>query len=168
MKVRPEEAEDRAAVYAVNAAAFNTTAEADLVEVLRERARPRVSLVAETDDGTVVGHILFTPVTLFEHPERKLMGLAPMAVAPDYQGRGIGSALVKAGLARCRELGVGAVVVLGHPGYYPRFGFVPAARYGLGCQFDSPGDAFMVVELFPGFLEGLGGLVLFHEAFRRA
>ncbi len=150
---------------AVNASAFESPAEANLVDRLRKEARAVVSLVAE-DDETVVGHILFSPVALSGHPDLKIMGLAPMAVAPAHQNKGIGSALVRAGLGRCRELGFGAVVVLGHPGYYPRFGFSPSARLGVGCEYDVPEDTFMVVELEAGYLRSRSGTIRYHAAFK--
>lgn len=165
--VRAEEEGDRAAVHAVHTAAFATEAEAMLVEVLREQARPVISLVAECGDE-IVGHIMFSRVTLSGHPELDIMGLAPMAVAPDHQRRGIGSALVRAGLGRCRALGFGTVVVLGHPDYYPRFGFTPAARAGIGCEYEAPVEAFMLLELERGCLNAASGMVHYHEAFRRA
>ncbi len=131
MLIRAEEEKDCAAVYAVNASAFETLAEAHLVDVLRSQVRPVVSLVAE-DGGEIVGHIMFSPVSLSGHPKLKIMGLAPMAVTPEHQRKGIGSALVRAGLEQCQQLGFGAVVVLGHPEYYPRFGFVLSAPLGMG------------------------------------
>ena len=94
------------------------------------------------------------------------MGLAPMAVAPSHQHQGIGSALVRAGLERCKALGAGAVIVLGHPEYYPRLGFSPAVRFGIGCEYDAPQEAFMVVELQPGYLRGVSGTIQYHDAFK--
>ena len=163
-EVRPERAEDRAAVRAVNEAAFETRAEADLVDAVRERARPVISLVAE-DRGVIVGHIMFSPVTIAGRPDLAIMGLGPMAVAPERQRSGIGSALVLIGLEACRALGTGAVVVLGHPEYYPRFGFAPAARFGIGCAWDVPEEVFMAMELRPGCLDGVSGTVEYHAAF---
>lgn len=165
MRIRTEEERDRAVVKAVNESAFETQVEADLVGALREQARPLISLVAEEDD-TVLGHILFTPVELTGYPELKIMGLAPMAVLPAHQRLGIGSALVRAGLEVCRGLGYGAVVVLGHPEYYPRFGFIPAARFGMSCEYDVPEEAFMVVEIQTGYLEGASGTIRYHAAFK--
>ena len=98
MRIRPEKPGDHAGVRAVNVAAFETPAEADLVDALRAQAWPLVSLVAD-EDGAIVGHIMFSPVTLPGHPALALMGLAPMAVTPARQRAGIGSALVRAGLA---------------------------------------------------------------------
>ena len=114
VRVRPEGAADIATIRALNEAAFATSTEADLIEALRGHAEPIISLVAD-DAGTIVGHVLFSPVTLLGHEELKLMGLAPMSVLPTYQRGGIGSALVGAGLQRCAELGCDVVVVLGHP-----------------------------------------------------
>jgi putative acetyltransferase len=162
--IRPETEGDRAAVRAVNEAAFETRAEADLVEALHSKDMPLISLVAEAD-GKVVGHILFSPVSLTEHAHLKVMGLAPMAVAPDYQRKGIGSALVRQGLTRCKDLGCCAVVVVGHPEFYPRFGFGPADRYALRCEYDVPADVFMVAELEAGALSGVSGLVRYDDAF---
>lgn len=164
MLIRPEEEKDIPAVYSVNAAAFGTSVEADLVDALRRRARPLISLVAEHSNA-ILGHIMFSPVSLTGHPDLKLMGLAPMAVAPAHQRQGIGSALVRAGLERCKQSGFGAVVVLGHPEYYPRFGFLPSARFGIGCEYKVPEDVFMVLELQSGYLSGVSGTIHYHPAF---
>lgn len=129
-----------------------------------DQAQPLVSLIAE-DNGAIVGHIMFSPVSLSGHPALRIMGLAPMAVAPEHQRKGIGSALVRAGLEQCRQLGFGAVVVLGHPAYYPRFGFSSAARFGIGCEYEVPEDVFMVLELHAGFLSGASGQIKYHAAF---
>jgi putative acetyltransferase len=162
--VRPQEAGDAAAVFKVNAAAFPSDAEAKLVSRLQQSGIPLVSLVAEDESG-IIGHILFSPVTLDVAPELKIMGLAPMAVIPQRQNQGIGSMLVRAGLQRCRELGAGAVVVLGHPAYYPRFGFVSASALGIRSEYDVPDDVFMITELIPGFLEGREGAVAYDRSF---
>ncbi|WP_341917182.1 N-acetyltransferase [Polaromonas sp. YR568] len=167
MIVRAEESQDQQAVRSVNLAAFETAAESNLVDALRQQARPLVSLVAQ-DGEEVVGHIMFSPVSLEGHAELSLMGLAPMAVLPAHQRKGVGSALVRAGLKRCRALGVGAVVVLGHPSYYPRFGFQPSVRFGIVSEYDAPPEAFMVLELQPGYLGGASGTVKFHAAFQDA
>lgn len=161
--VRPEAPADYTGVYELNVAAFGSTVEARLVDVLRDQARPVVSLVAE-EDGVLAGQIMFTPVSL-QGFERLIMGLAPMAVAPARQRRGIGSALVRAGLERCKELGAAAVVVLGHPDLYPRFGFAPAERFGLKCEYDAPPGTFMAMELERQGLHGAGGIVAYHAAF---
>lgn len=164
-EVRAERSDDAAAVRAVHEAAFERAAEAVLVDALRARARPVVSLVAEVD-GAIVGHVMLAPVALPDHPDVRLMGLAPVGVLPAHQRRGVGSALVRAGLDESRRRGAGAVVVLGHPAYYPRFGFVPAARFGLGCEYDAPAEAFMALEIRSGHLAGVSGTVRYHAAFR--
>jgi putative acetyltransferase len=162
VQIRSETHADIPSIRAVNQAAFNTSAEADLVDALRERAQPIVSLVAD-DDGTIVGHIMFSPVTL-PHPDLRIMGLAPMAVVPARQRHGIGSALVHEGLERCRELGFAAVVVLGHAEYYPRFGFTPASRFSLRCEYDVPDEVSMAIELDAGTLRGRSGTIRYHIA----
>jgi putative acetyltransferase len=162
--IRAERPGDAAAIRAVNAAAFETPAEANLVDLLRERAAPIVSLVA-TDGASICGHILFSPVTLAGGAGERLMGLAPMAVHPSRQREGIGSALVRAGLDACRRLGSDAVFVLGHAGYYPRFGFTPASRFGLKSEYDVADEVFMALELTPDALRGTGGTVRYHPAF---
>jgi len=162
--IRDEVARDHAAVRHVVASAFETAAESRLVDALRERARPVVSLVAEKA-GSVVGHVMFSPVSLSGHPEVPMMGLAPMAVAPEHQRTGIGSALARAGLDRCAQLGIAAVVVLGHPAYYPRFGFVPASRFEIDCEYADTEEAFMAIELIDGALRTASGRIHYHAAF---
>jgi len=165
--VRSERSADIAAVHAVNRAAFETSTEAYLVDAVRQQANPIVSLVAD-DGGSIVGHILFSPVTLTGHEHVKIMGLAPMAVLPTHQRRGIGSALVRAGLVGCTQLGYAAVIVLGHSEYYPRFGFVPASRFGIGCEYDVPDEFFLALELEPAVLVGKSGTIRYHPAFANA
>jgi putative acetyltransferase len=167
MQIRPERPADVPAIRAVNLAAFEASTEADLVDALRRQADPIVSLVAEAG-GTIVGHILFSPATLAADPGVRIMGLAPMAVVPPRQRQGIGSALVRDGLERCRQLGFGAVIVLGHADYYPRFGFTPASRFGLRSEYEVPDDVFMALELDRGVLTGRSGIVRYHPAFANA
>jgi putative acetyltransferase len=164
--VRLERPEDIATVRIINERAFNGAAEATIVDALREL--PGVlSLVAVTS-GTVTGHVLFSPVDIERVPEGlKAMGLAPLAVLPEQQRHGLGSALVRKGLDVCRLLGYGFVVVLGHPEYYARFGFSTAADHGLHSEFPAPRESFMVRELTPGVLKSASGLVRYHDAFSR-
>lgn len=162
--IRSERKADRAAVRAINTEAFEGPAEAGLVDALREQAKPVVSLVAEHDEG-IVGHIMFSPVMLVREPGLNIMGLAPMAVVSTHQRQGIGSALVRAGLEECARLDFGAVVVLGHPAYYARFGFVPSTRWNIRCEYEAPPEAFMAIELEAGYLDGKAGTIRYHPAF---
>jgi putative acetyltransferase len=164
MHIRPEQQADIAGIRHVNASAFGTSLEANLVDTLREQAHPIVSLVAD-EHAAIVGHILFSPVTLSSAADLKIMGLAPMAVLPAQQRQGIGSALVRAGLTECVRLGFVAAVVLGHAKYYPRFGFIPASRFGLFSEYDVPDDVFMAMELEADALRGKEGTIRYHPAF---
>ena len=166
--VRTETPADIAAIRRVNELAFGGAGEAALVDALRAVANPYLSFVA-VENNQVVGHILFTPVSIESDAFDGLaLGLAPMAVLPEYQSRGIGSQLVRAGLKECERIGSHFVVVLGHSGYYPRFGFVPASRKGLSSEFPVPDEVFMVLELKPGVLEGRSGLVKYRPEFGQA
>lgn len=165
ISVRAETPEDFSAVRRVNEQAFGRPDEAALVDALRTVARPCISLVAVAD-GQVVGHIFFSPVSIeAEDSVFGALGLAPMAVLPEYQRRGVGSRLVREGLNECRRIGHEVVVVVGHPEYYPRFGFVPAARKELTCEYAVPEEVFMVAELEPGALDGRRGLVKYLPEF---
>jgi putative acetyltransferase len=161
--VRLEEPGDIDAIRETNALAFGSPLEASLVDALRG-SEHYLSLVAGVD-GEVVGHILFTPVRLEPPASVQIAGLAPMAVRPAHQRQGIGGQLVRAGLDQCRQRGYSAVVVLGHPEYYPRFGFVPGHTFGLTCEFPSPQEAFMAIELVSDALKGVSGLVRYLPAF---
>jgi putative acetyltransferase len=165
MIIRTEKPGDIAAIRQVNVQAFGRAAEADLVDALRRNGKATLSLVAE-DDGRIVGHILFSPVTIESGCDQFIgVGLAPMAVLPEMQNRGIGSLLVKHGLERCREDGRPFVVVLGHPEYYPRFGFVPASRFNLKCEYDVADEVFMAMELQNGALGNCAGVVKYQAEF---
>ena len=163
--VRNEKPEDIAAIHEVNEKAFGQPAEANLVDALRANGKVTISLVAVQDDR-VVGHILFSPVTI-ESEEESLaaVGLAPMAVLPEFQNQGIGSRLVRAGLDGCRKALHESVVVLGHPQYYPRFGFTPASRYGIKSEYDVRDEVFMIMELREGALAGRSGVVKYQPEF---
>jgi putative acetyltransferase len=168
--IRPETAEDYAAIAEVNRLAFGQEDEARLVEALRRSPDfiAELSLVA-VEAGRVVGHILFSPVVIeTKDGPVPALALAPMAVRPEVQNQGIGSELVRDGLERCRSLGHKIVVVVGHPGYYPRFGFSPARAQGLEAPFPVPDEAFLALELVPGALDGVAGMVKFPPPFSEA
>ena len=167
ISIRAEETKDREAIYRVNELAFGQPNEADLVNGLRAKARPYISLVA-VEDEQVIGHICFSPVTVeSEDGVFSGIGLAPMSVLPEHQNRGIGSQLVREGLKECQRLGHELVVVLGHSKYYPRFGFAPASLKGLRSEYDVPDDVFMALELKEGTLAGRSGLVKYHPEFAK-
>lgn len=165
--IRDEGPRDAAAITAVLGAAFGQPAEAELVAALRAAGALSLSLVAEAPDGALVGHIAFSPVTLDGAGADRLLGLAPLAVLPAWQGRGLGSALVEAGLARVRAAGFDLVFVLGEPAYYRRFGFRPAADLGIAWEHEVPAEALMARELRSGAGAGWQGVLRYHPAFDR-
>jgi putative acetyltransferase len=161
MTIRDEQLDDVTAIRHVNRQAFNQDLEGRIVDALRDEDAVLLSLVAVMD-GAVVGHILFSPATA-----GALSGaaLGPMAVVPSHQRQGIGSQLVIHGLDRLRAGGCPFVVVIGHPGFYPRFGFRPAAAAGLTCAWDVPADAFMVNVLSPAAGPYVQGHVTYRPEF---
>ena len=145
--------------------AFGGEAEANLVDRLRATGNLILSLVA-IENQEVVGHIAFSLVRIDSTAGTKdAVGLGPLAVLPAFQRRGIGSELVPAGLAKLQKAGHGVVVVLGHPEYYPRFGFVPAAHHRVRWEHDAPSEAFMVKKLITGALQGVRGAAKFRPEF---
>ncbi|PZV12926.1 MAG: GNAT family N-acetyltransferase [Leptolyngbya sp.] len=166
MDIRAEKPEDVKAIYQVNKEAFGRENEAILVDQLRGIAST-VSLVAVQSDQ-IVGHLFFSPVTINRHSSSQLLmlGLAPIAILPKYQRQGIGSLLIQRGLETCHQLGCDAVVVLGDPNYYSRFGFVAASTQGLRCEYDAPDDAFMVLELNSAALQDCSGTVQYRSEFK--
>jgi putative acetyltransferase len=167
IEIRPETPDDIAAIRDVNERAFGAPAEAHLVDRLRAANKAVVSLVAQRG-GQIVGHILFSPISVTNAPPAfRGLGLAPMSVLPEFQRAGIGSQLVRHGLAACQRAGCDIVVVLGHVQYYTRFGFSKAKDRGLENEYQVE-DAFMVLELKAGVLRTIGGLVRFAPEFREA
>jgi putative acetyltransferase len=165
MIIRAEQPQDVTAIRQVVEAAFGGTAEADLVNKLRAHGKAIISLVAVVE-GHISGHILFSEVTVETNPRGiKLIGLAPLAVAPAHQRSGIGSQLTHEGLAACRAAGYDAAIVLGHPEYYPRFGFVPASRFGITSEYDVRDEVFMALELKDGALAYCSGLAKYQAEF---
>lgn len=148
--------------------AFPTEVEAEVVNDLRDASALRVALVA-VDSDRVIGHLAFSPASILppQPATTVVLALAPLAVAPDAQGRRIASAMVRAGLLACTEIGCNAVVVLGDPDYYGRFGFFPASERGLRCLFDAPPEGFMIWEVQPAAMPTLNATVHFNSAFDR-
>jgi putative acetyltransferase len=174
--LRPELPEDAAAIRELHRLAFGGPAEADIVDTVRAAGGTVLSMVAVDDpeeDGTgatgpVVAHILYTWVTVTaeDGTQNSLLGLAPIAVLPARQNTGVGTMLVEASLERLRAEGHCGVVVVGHPGYYPRFGFLPGSRWGLRWESETPEGVFQAAELCPGSLAGIHGVVRFRPEFR--
>lgn len=162
IKIRNEQPDDNANVRNVHLQAFETETEANLVDALRNAGIELISLVAE-DQGEVIGHILFSPVEV--EGSAAVMGLAPMAVLPEWQRQGVGTKLINEGLKVCERSGYDAVVVLGFPEYYPRFGFTASVKYGITSEYDVPPEVFMVKELRKGALQSITGTVRYHQAF---
>ncbi len=165
--IRPERPDDIPAIFEVNFQAFAHYDEANLVNALREANifNPELSLVAVCGEK-IIGHIMFPPVTI-ESPlvATPAVALAPLVVHPDYQCLGVGSALIEEGLDACRRFGHRIVIVVGHPGYYPRYGFRSAREHGIVAPFIVADDVFMVLGLDPGALVGIQGTVHYPEAF---
>jgi putative acetyltransferase len=164
--IRPETPHDYADIRKVNCVAFGSQLEATLVERLRDDGLAITSLVAVDDAGQVAGHILLSLVKLVtsESGQMDVASLAPMAVAPSHQRKGIGSMLVERGIEACRRAHYRAIIVVGHPGYYPRFGFSHAIVARLKNPFAAD-EAFMGLELSPGVLSSIEGRVVYPQAF---
>jgi putative acetyltransferase len=164
LTIRPETRADHGAIRHVNRLAFAQDAEARLVDALRDGGHVRASLVAEKE-GQVVGHVLFSHLPIVTEAQAvPALALAPMAVLPQLQNRGIGSDLVRRGLEVCKEQGHRIVVVLGHPHFYQRFGFSSK----LAAQVESPysgRESFMAVLLVPGALDGVAGRAVYPPPF---
>lgn len=164
MRLRVEQAADRPAIHDIHRSAFETPAEARLVDELRTAGAVCLSLVAERD-GLPAGHVLYSPVTIADQ-ECGAIGLAPVAVRPEFQKQGIGTALIRESLRLCRQSGYQSVCVLGHPEFYRRFGFRSAGEFGLSCEYDVPPEVFMVLELQPDSLRHRSGVIRYHPLFR--
>ena len=153
MLIRPDRETDFAAAAALISAAFEGAEhsdgnEAELVAALRRDAAyiPELALTAEMD-GRPAGYLMFTRLRIGESVQ---LALAPLAVLPEYQRRGVGGALIERGHELARSLGYAFSVVLGSEGYYPRFGYVPASRFGIRAPFEVPEENFMACRLLPG------------------
>ena len=161
IEIREESPDDIAAIREVNRLAFGQGLEGQVVDALRANGGVVLSLVA-VSDGKIVGHILYSPAVVGAF---RGAALGPMAVLPDYQRQGLGSQLVTTGNRRIGEAGHPFVIVLGHPQFYPRFGFTPARARSIRCQWDVPDDVFMVLILDSTKTEGMTGLAQYRSEF---
>ena len=163
--IREEHPEDIEAIRGVNEKAFGQPQESHLVDALRSNGGVLLSLVA-TVNSLVVGHILYSPVSVGTEGEEVMgAGLGPMAVLPEYQRQGIGGKLIETGNQKLREAGCPFIVVVGHPEYYPRFGFEPARGYGMKCEWDVPDSVFMVLVTDRSKMKGVSGLAKYRQEF---
>ena len=166
--IREEAPRDIEAIRDVNIKSFGQTQEADIIEKLRAACTDALSLVALKKDA-VVGHILFSPAVIEgEGGEVVGMGLAPMAVLPEYRRQGIGSELIRTGIAQLKERQCPFIIVLGHPEYYPRFGFEPARRCRIRSEWEVPDDAFMILALNESEMNGVSGVARYRPEFAEA
>ena len=163
IKIRHERPEEIPAIRHVNRRAFGQDQEADLVDALRANGAVSLSLVATLDEE-VVGHIMYSPLEIGEVAGA---GLGPVAVHPDHQHKGIGSRLIEAGNLLLKDAGCPFVVVIGHAGYYPRFGFRPARPLGIHCQWDVPDNVFLLLALHPERMQGVSGLAKYRGEFSK-
>ena len=168
IQIREEVQSDHSDVFVLNEIAFEQDGEAKLINLLRESSAfiPELSLVALIDND-IVGHILFTKITIISDNgnEYNSLALAPMAVKPSYQKQGIGGQLINYGLGKAKELGHNSVIVLGHEHYYPKFGFLPTTKWNIKAPFDVPTNAFMAIELIENGLNGITGIVKYAKEF---
>ena len=164
-----ETPEDIPQIRAILVNAFGQPNEAELVDAIRNSPNfiSELSLVAK-EGGNLLAHVLFTPIIIeAQNQQFPALALAPLAVTPARQRQGIGSQLVQVGLSKCRQLGHSIVIVLGHPEYYSRFGFQTASKFGIKAPFPVPDAAFMVLELKPGALKNVSGIVRYPQYFDR-
>ena len=166
MIIRREKKEDFKSIYEINYQAFKQKNESELIERIRGSKNfvPELSLIAETN-GRIVGHILLSKIKIKGEKEFESLILAPLAVLPELQNKGIGEKLITEGLKKARELGFSSVIVVGHKDYYPKFGFKKASKWNIKCSFEVSDEAFMAIELNIGALTEKSGIVEFPKKF---
>lgn len=159
--IREERADDIAAIRDLSRLAFRQDQEGRIVDALRSNGAALLSLVA-TLNRQVVGHIMYSPLFV---GDKQGAALGPMAVLPEHQRRGIGGQLIGAGNRKLREAACPFIVVIGHPEYYPRFGFRPASDHGITCEWDLPDNVFMALVLDPASAQGVAGMAKYRPEF---
>ena len=161
MEIREETAADIEPIHGVNRRAFAQDQEGNIVDALRSNGAALLSLVAIVD-GELVGHIMYSPAVV---DETTGAALGPMSVLPEFQRQGIGSRLVEAGNQRLKERGCPFIIVVGHAEYYPRFGFIPAIKHNIRCEWDLPDEVFMISVLDSLKMQGISGLAKYRHEF---
>ena len=169
LTIRQETPDDFKETFEANHGAFGQDKEAKLVDALRRNSTvfiPELSLVA-IGNNKIVGHILITKLIIKDNNGNmhESLGLAPMAVRPEFQKIGIGGQLIIQGLKIAKELGFKSVIVLGHEQYYPKFGFEPADKWNIKAPFDVPSHFFMAIELVKDGLKNISGIVIYPKEF---
>ena len=166
LTIRKETKGDAIDIGAVHDAAFKQEDEGRLVDRIRRGPHfiPELSLVAELD-RKIIAHCLLSRIYIKSTQWIDTLGLAPVAVLPEYQHQGIGAMLIKHSLKVAKQEGHHSVIVLGHPEYYPKFGFVKASIYGIKCPFEVADEAFMAIELTPDSLQNCSGEVCYPKEF---
>jgi putative acetyltransferase len=162
IEIREERPDDAPAIREVNKRAFGQDQEGNIVDALRTNGAVSLSLVAAVN-GRIVGHIMYSPITVGGVITGAALG--PMAVVPEYQRQGIGSKLVGAGNEKLQDDDCPFIIVLGHPNYYPRFGFRPASMYGIECEWAVPDNVFMLLVLDEAKMQGVSGLAKYRHEF---
>ncbi|APC91140.1 MULTISPECIES: GNAT family N-acetyltransferase [Francisella] len=167
VKIRYEKLKDQELIYKLISEAFETSDEEKLVRLLHTDHQSLISLVAETDDNSIIGQAIISKMTAEKDDKLKISGLAPMCVAPRYQHQGIGTKLIEAIIKEARKNNIDAIFVLGHPSYYPQFGFKPAVEYQIKCEYDVPADVFMVLDLSAKLAQLKDQIVYYAEEFSK-
>lgn len=162
LEIRDEQPGDVAAIHRLNTLVFGQEQEANIVDALRQNGVASLSLVA-TLNGKVVGHIMYSPISIAGKVEGAALG--PMSVLPEYQRKGVGSQLVRAGTERLKLEGCPYIIVLGHAEYYPRFGFEPASQHGVSCEWPVPNNVFMLLVLDETRMDGVAGAAKYRHEF---
>ncbi|AJI57267.1 acetyltransferase domain protein [Francisella philomiragia] len=167
VKIRYENLKDQEQIYKLISEAFDTSDEERLVRLLHTDHQSLISLVAETNDGNIIGQVILSKMTAEEADELKIYGLAPMSVAPKYQHKGIGTKLIEMMIKEAKKNNIDAIFVLGHPSYYPKFGFKATIEYKIKCEYDVPEDVFMVLDISNKLAKLKGQIVYYAEEFRK-
>jgi len=164
--IRKEEKKDYNDIFEINKSAFGQEEESKLIDKIRsgDNFISDISLVAEID-GKIIGHILFSKIEISGSSIFKSLALAPMAVVPEFQKKGVGSKLIKEGIRKAKDLEFESIIVLGHKDYYPRFGFQKASKWNIKCPFEAPDETFMAIELFENALKDKSGTVVYPPEF---